>query len=372
MATNRFIMPGLNLHGAGCLADATAEIKARNVRKVLIVTDAGIEKVGLLDQVIMQLKKQQLEYSTFTEVKPNPTAASVDAGLAQLKSEHCDLVMSVGGGSPHDCAKAIALLATNGGNIRDFEGMDIPAKASLPLVAVNTTAGTAAEMTRFAVITCEKRHTKMAIINQHLTPSISVNDPLLMRDLPAHITAATGMDALTHAIEAYISTAANPLSDANAEKAISLIATYLPLSVADGQDIVAREMMAYAEFMAGMAFNNASVGYVHALAHQLGAVYDLPHGLCNALLLPHVMDYVEPECKERLQKVAELMRADTIQQALRRLRIQLEFPTSLAELGVKLDDIPKMAAMAADDISGLTSPKPAKLEDIAAIYQAAL
>ncbi len=200
----------------------------------------------------------------------------------RLKEGKCDFVVSLGGGSPHDCAKGIALCATNGGHIRDYEGVDRSAKPQLPLVAINTTAGTASEMTRFCIITDESRHVKMAIVDRNVTPLMSVNDPALMVAMPKGLTAATGMDALTHAIEAYVSTAATPITDACAIKAIELISANLRLAVRDGADLKARENMAYAQFLAGMAFNNASLGYVHAMAHQLGGFYDLPHGVCNA------------------------------------------------------------------------------------------
>jgi alcohol dehydrogenase len=182
------------------------------------------------------------------------------------------VVISLGGGSPHDCAKGIALVAVNGGKIQDYEGVDKSAKPQLPLVAINTTAGTASEMTRFCIITDESRHIKMAIVDKHTTPILSVNDPETMAGMPPSLTAATGMDALTHAIEAYVSTIATPITDACALKAISLIVAYLPRAVENGQDMEAREQMAYAQFLAGMAFNNASLGYVHAMAHTSWAV----------------------------------------------------------------------------------------------------
>ncbi|GAL34677.1 alcohol dehydrogenase [Vibrio maritimus] len=373
MTINKFVMPGVNFQGLGCLEEAIAEAKAQGAQKLLIVTDKGIEAAGVLAQVEDAINKLELAYVVHTDVQPNPTKANVMNGLAVLKDANCDFVMSLGGGSPHDCAKAIALLATNeGATIDDFVGFDVPGKNALPLIAINTTAGTAAEMTRFAVITCEDRHIKMPIVNQKLTPAISVNDPALMLGLPAHITAATGMDALTHAIEAYISIAASPLSDANAEKAISLIGEFLPRCVEHGKDAQAREMMAYAEFMAGMAFNNASVGYVHALAHQLGAVYNLPHGLCNALLLPHVLKFVQPSCKSRMAKVADLLGANDAATATAELAKRIGLPATLTELYVKEEDIEKMAKMAVEDVSALTSPRQASVEEVMAIYRAAM
>ena len=247
-------------------------------RKALIVTDKILGQIGVVARLTALLAEYDIESVVFDETKPNPTMTNVESGLAMIKAHGCDCVISLGGGSPHDCAKGIALVATNGGSIQDYEGVDCSARPQLPLIAINTTAGTASEMTRFCIITDEARQVKMAIIDKHVTPLMSVNDPELMLAKPAGLTAATGMDALTHAIEAYVSTAATPVTDASAVMAIQLIAKHLRTAVNQGDDLHAREQMAYAQFLAGMAFNNASLGYVHAMAHQLGGFYDLPHG----------------------------------------------------------------------------------------------
>src|SRR5471032_3475937 len=300
-----------------------------------------------------------------------------------LEANACDFVVSLGGGSPHDCAKGIALCATNGGQIRDYEGVDQSEKPQLPLVAINPTAGTASEMTSFCIITDETRHVKMAIVDRNVTPLLSVNDPALMVGMPKGLTAATGMDALTHAIEAYVSTAATPITDACAIKAIELISANLRLAVRDGSDMQARENMAYAQFLAGMAFNNASLGYVHAMAHQLGGFYDLPHGVCNAVLLPHVQSFNASVCAKRLSDVAKAMGLDTQHldheqgaavaiAAIRKLSSDVGIPSGLAELGVKADDIPTLAANAMKDACGFTNPRPAEQEQIEEIFHAAM
>lgn len=273
--TSAFFIPTVNLMGAGCLKDAADAIQSKGFKRGLIVTDVILNKIGVVKKVQTLLNQRSVESVVFDGTKPNPTIRNVNDGLALLKEHDCDFVISLGGGSPHDCAKGIALLATNGGTISDYEGVDRSAKSMLPLVAINTTAGTASEMTRFCIITDEERHIKMAIVDKHTTPLISVNDPELMLAKPASLTAATGMDALTHAVEAYVSIAATPITDAVAIKAIELIQANLRTAVSNGDDIHAREQMAYAQFMAGMAFNNASLGYVHAMAHQLGGFYDL-------------------------------------------------------------------------------------------------
>ncbi|ELX4164010.1 L-threonine dehydrogenase [Vibrio vulnificus] len=378
-----FFIPTVNLMGAGCLKDAADSIKAQGFTKGLIVTDKILNQIGVVKQVQDLLSERGVSAVVFDGTQPNPTISNVNAGLELLKQNDCDFVISLGGGSPHDCAKGIALVASNGGAIADYEGVDKSAKPMLPLIAINTTAGTASEMTRFCIITDEARHIKMAIVDKHTTPLISVNDPELMLAKPASLTAATGMDALTHAVEAYVSIAATPITDAVAIKAIELIQAHLRTAVAHGEDIEAREQMAYAQFMAGMAFNNASLGYVHAMAHQLGGFYDLPHGVCNAILLPHVQRYNAQVCPERLRDVAKAMGvnvegmsaeqgADAAIEAIVQLAKDVGIPTGIRELGAKLEDIPTLADNALKDACGFTNPKQATHEEISAIFDAAM
>ncbi|ELV8655640.1 TPA: L-threonine dehydrogenase [Vibrio vulnificus] len=378
-----FFIPTVNLMGAGCLKDAADSIKAQGFTKGLIVTDKILNQIGVVKQVQDLLSERHVETVVFDGTQPNPTIGNVNAGLALLKQNECDFVISLGGGSPHDCAKGIALVAANGGKIADYEGVDKSAKPMLPLIAINTTAGTASEMTRFCIITDEERHIKMAIVDKHTTPLISVNDPELMLAKPASLTAATGMDALTHAVEAYVSIAATPITDAVAIKAIELIQAHLRTAVAHGDDIEAREQMAYAQFMAGMAFNNASLGYVHAMAHQLGGFYDLPHGVCNAILLPHVQRYNAQVCPERLRDVAKAMGvnvegmsaeqgAEAAIDAIVTLAKDVGIPAGIRELGAKSEDIPTLADNALKDACGFTNPKQATHEEISAIFEAAM
>ncbi|HDY7907109.1 TPA: L-threonine dehydrogenase [Vibrio vulnificus] len=378
-----FFIPTVNLMGAGCLKDAADSIKAQGFTKGLIVTDKILNQIGVVKQVQDLLSERHVEAVVFDGTQPNPTIGNVNAGLALLKQNECDFVISLGGGSPHDCAKGIALVAANGGEIADYEGVDKSAKPMLPLIAINTTAGTASEMTRFCIITDEERHIKMAIVDKHTTPLISVNDPELMLAKPASLTAATGMDALTHAVEAYVSIAATPITDAVAIKAIELIQAHLRTAVAHGEDIEAREQMAYAQFMAGMAFNNASLGYVHAMAHQLGGFYDLPHGVCNAILLPHVQRYNAQVCPERLRDVAKAMGvnvegmsaeqgAEAAIDAIVALAKDVGIPAGIRELGAKLEDIPTLADNALKDACGFTNPKQATHEEISAIFEASM
>lgn len=382
MTQTAFYIPTVNLMGAGCLQDAVARIQSYGHTHALVVTDEVLSKIGVAAKVAGLLTAAGIRVTVFDRTHPNPTIGNVEAGLSLLRANGCDFVVSLGGGSPHDCAKGIALCAANGGGIADYEGVDKSAKAQLPLVAINTTAGTASEMTRFCIITDESRHVKMAIVDKHVTPLMSVNDPELMLAKPAGLTAATGMDALTHAVEAYVSTAATPITDACALKAVSLVSAHLRQAVAHGDDLAAREAMAYAQFLAGMAFNNASLGYVHAMAHQLGGFYDLPHGVCNAVLLPHVEAFNVHTSANRLKDVAAAMGVDVAGMsdadgaqaalaAIRKLSADIGIPTGLAQLGLKDADIPVLAANALKDACGLTNPRRADQADIEAIFRAA-
>ena len=380
MGVYKFFMPPVSVMGPKALEEAGKDIKELGFKKALIVTDKVLVEIKLVDKMTDVLKQHDIDFVVFDKTQPNPTTQNVEDGLALLQNEKCDFVISFGGGSPHDCAKGIALVATNGGNIKDYEGVDVSHKPQMPLVAVNTTAGTASEMTRFAIITDESRHIKMAIVDKNTTPIMAVNDPLLMIDMPKSLTAATGMDALTHAVEAYVSTIATPITDACALKAVELIAKHLRTAVENGEDELARDMMAYAEYLAGMAFNNASLGYVHAMAHQLGGFYDLPHGVCNAILLPRVQEFNLDAKACRLKDVAVAMGenvsglsdeegAKRAIEAILKLSKEIGIPSGLKELGAKEEDFNTLATNALKDACGATNPKKASLEDIIEIYR---
>lgn len=379
----KFFMTSISLMGADCLKDAGDQVGELGFKKALIVTDKVLGQIGIVKKVTDVLDNKNIEYAIYDETKPNPTVKNVNDGLALLKEKECDFVISLGGGSAHDCAKGIALLATNGGEIKDYEGVDKSKKPQLPMVGINTTAGTGSEMTLFAIITDEERHIKMALVDKHLTPIIAVNDPMLMLAMPKSLTAATGMDALTHAIEAYVSTSATPITDACAEKAIELISNYLVNAVENGQDVEARDMMAYAEYLAGMAFNNASLGYVHAMAHQLGGFYNLPHGVCNAILLPHVQEYNKATSASRLAKIAKIMGgniegltdeqgADLCIDMIKSLSQTIGIPEGLGVLGVKESDFETLATNALNDACSLTNPRKGNLEEVIAIFKKAI
>jgi len=384
-----FFIPSVTLIGIGAAKAIPEKIKALGGSKPLLVTDKGVVAVGICKQITDLLDGAGMPYVIYDETVPNPTDKNVHDGVEIYKKSGCDSLITLGGGSSHDCGKGIALVVANGGKINDYEGIDKSTKPLMPYVAVNTTAGTASEMTRFAVITDTSRHVKMAIADWRVTPGIAINDPVLMVGMPPRLTAATGMDALTHAVEAYVSTIANPLTDACAVECFKLVFKYLPKAVANGQDLEAREGMAFAEYLGGMAFNNASLGYVHAMAHQLGGFYNLPHGECNAILLPHVEKFNVIAKMEKFAAMAEYFgckteglstreAADLALDAIRKLSSDVGIPASLTEMGkfygkdVKASDIPTMTANAQKDICKFTNPRTATDKDVAAIYTEAL
>lgn len=283
-----FYVPSQNLIGRGVVKEIGSHIKELGHKKALLVTDHFIAGSDILPKVTAPLDAENIDYVAYSDVDPNPTVKNVEEGLAALKENACDFIISLGGGSPQDAASCISILATNGGRPQDYEGVNKSSKKGLPVVAINTTAGTSAEITINYVITDEERKVKMVMVDKNSLALISVNDPELMVSMPKSLIAATGMDALTHAIEALVTPGAYAATKKLSVGAIELIKEFLPRAVADGHDLEAREAMVNAIFLGGMAFNNAGLGYVHAMAHQLGAVYHLPHGVCCAMILPIV------------------------------------------------------------------------------------
>jgi len=379
-----FYIPTVTLMGIGAHKELGSRIKTLGGSKPLIVTDKGLTATGLTEKIVELIRQDTgIEAVVFDETIPNPTDRNVHDGLKVFQDNNCDMIISLGGGSSHDCGKGIGIVATNGGSIRDFEGMDRSSKPMPPFIAVNTTAGTASEMTRFCIITDTSRKVKMAIVDWRVTPNVAINDPLLMVGMPRALTAATGMDALTHAVEAYVSTIATPVTDACALKAIELVSQNLRAAVANGCDMEARNNMAYAEYLAGMAFNNASLGYVHAMAHQLGGFYDLPHGVCNAILLPHVQRFnlvakmsrfadIAVAMGEKIDNLSTRMAAEKALESIKLLSADVGIPGGLKELGVKEVDLQIMAENAQKDACCFTNPRLAMLVDVINIYERAL
>jgi alcohol dehydrogenase len=381
--TYGFFIPSVTLMGVGSANEVGAKAAELGAKKVMIVTDAGLNKMGVADKIAENIKAAGVEVLIYDGAEPNPTDKNVHDGVKVYVDNKCDFIVSLGGGSSHDCAKGIGLVTAGGGHIRDYEGVNKSTVAMTPLIAINTTAGTASEMTRFCIITNTDTHVKMAIVDWRVTPLVAIDDPVLMVGKPPALTAATGMDALTHAVEAYVSIIATPITDACAEKAIRLIADWLRPAVALGANLGARDMMCYAQYLAGMAFNNASLGYVHSMAHQLGGFYNLPHGVCNAILLPVVCEFNLIACTDRFADIATFMGVDTCGMtvteaaeagiaAIRELSSSIGIPAGLTDLDVKEADFKVMAENAKKDACQLTNPRSATLEQVIGIFKAAM
>ncbi|MEK4349066.1 iron-containing alcohol dehydrogenase [Paenibacillus sp. FSL P4-0184] len=380
MSTHVYYVPSINIMGKGCLQEIGPYIQELNLKKALVVTDKFLMKSGIAGKLLAVLDEAGIEYAIYDEVKPNPTCKNVHDGVDYLKAQNCDSLISIGGGSPQDTAKAIGILATNGGHIKEYEGVHKSKHKSLPIVAVNTTAGTSAEVTINYVITDEERKVKMVMVDKNSIATISVNDPELMVDKPAALTAATGMDALTHAIEALVTPGAYPVTDATALAAVEIIFANLARTVKNGHDIEAREQMVYAIFLGGLAFNNAGLGYVHAMAHQLGGVYDLPHGVCNAMLLPYVEEQNAKYVPEKFRAIAKAIGlnvesqtdkecADFVIESIKALSKEVGIPSKLSELGVDEVDLDLLAKNSMKDACAPGNPFIPTKEEVIALFK---
>lgn len=376
-------LPKLSIMGQGAVADSIEELVQQPINKPLIVTDNNLLDLGVLDSLFAALESKSIEYYVFNQVTPNPTASLVRAGYQAYLDNDCDCFIAVGGGSPVDCAKAIRIMSANPGDICDYNGIGKVVNAGGYFIAINTTAGTAAEMTSNSVITDEENKVKMVIIDAKQIPDVAVNDPDLMIGLPANITASTGMDSLTHAIESYVTPGAHTLTEPTALEAIKLIAKWLPVAVKDGADIEARDKLACAQFLAGMSFNSAGLGLVHAMAHQPGATHNLPHGVCNAILLPIVCEFNAAVSPERFRAIAESMGADTSKlndveaaslsvKKIRDLSELVGIPGGLAELGIVEDDIGGWIDKAMSDPCLGGNPRQPSPKDITELFKRAM
>nr|WP_207720261.1 iron-containing alcohol dehydrogenase [Clostridium butyricum] len=379
-----YLVPSVNFMGANSVSVVGERCKILGGKKALIVTDKFLKDMegGAVELTVKYLKEAGLDVVYYDGVEPNPKDVNVIEGLKIFKEENCDMIVTVGGGSSHDCGKGIGIAATHEGDLYDYAGIETLVNPLPPIVAVNTTAGTASELTRHCVLTNTKKKIKFVIVSWRNLPLVSINDPMLMVKKPAGLTAATGMDALTHAIEAYVSKDANPVTDASAIQAIKLISQNLRQAVALGENLKARENMAYASLLAGMAFNNANLGYVHAMAHQLGGLYDMAHGVANAMLLPHVERYNIISNPKKFADIAEFMgenisglsvmeAAEKAINAMFRLSEDVGIPKSLKEMGVKQEDFEHMAELALLDGNAFSNPRKGNAKDIINIFKAA-
>ncbi len=344
------------LSGAGSLQELPDKVKAAGVSKVLLVTDPGIVKVRLVEGLENSLKENDIQYALFDGVQPNPTIQNIEDGLKLYLSNGCNGIIAFGGGSPMDCAKTIGARVTNPKqSVSDMRGMFKVKKAIPPFFAVPTTAGTGSETTLAAVITDPETHEKFAIASFKLIPGVAILDPDLMIGLPPHITSTTGMDALTHAIEAYIGLHGTSFTNELAEKAVKLIFENLEEVYKDGSNLEKRNNMALASYYAGSAFTRCSVGYVHAIAHNLGGLYSVPHGLANAVILPYILEYSRKEAEGKLARLAVaggIGKADESPEVLsnrfiekvKSMNANMDIPTTIKELQEK--DIPLIAIRA--------------------------
>ena len=370
--------------GAGSRKVIAEEVAKRGYKKALVVTDKDLVKFGVARQVTDVLKAAGIPFEMFDEVKPNPTVKNVKNGIAAFKAAGADFIVAIGGGSSMDTSKAVGIIINNPefADVTSLEGVANTKKKSVPVIALPTTAGTAAEVTINYVITDEENVKKMVCVDPNDIPTLAIIDPELMLSMPRGLTAATGMDALTHAIEGLITLGAWEMSDMFEIKAIEMIAKWLPKAVENPSDIEARDGMATAQYIAGMAFSNVGLGLVHGMAHPLGAYYDIPHGVANALLLPFVMEYNKEAAKAKYRTIAEAMGVDTSAMdddqaaqaavdAVKALAVKVRIPQHLSELGVPESGLPTLAQAAFNDVCTPGNPRKAVVEEILEVYKKA-
>lgn len=376
-----FSIPTRIVFGEGAAAEAGRELAALGARKVLVVSDRGLARAGLVQPLCGVLEAAGLGHAAFLDVEANPSVETVEAGLVIFRAEGCDGLLAVGGGSPMDTAKAIGVLATNALGIRAYEGVGKVQNPIPPLIAVPTTVGTGSEVTFFAVVTDVQRQFKMPVVSPLLAPRVALLDPAMVAGLPASMVATTGMDALSHAVESFLSKLAQPFTDAQSLAAVELIgASFLPAVRGDRH---ARGQMLAASCLAGMGFTVARLGVCHALAHPLGAVFGVPHGAANAVLLPHSMAFNLTHAEARLARLAVALgvKTDALTQtqaasaAVERVAFlarEAGIPARLRDVGVTEDAIPHMAADAITSGNCAINPRPIVLEDLVALYNQAM
>ena len=362
----------------GCTPVALRELKDYyHCKKAFIVTDANLFEMGMCQQVIDQLTEMGIANSIFYDIRVDPQIQDAMKGLPAMHEFQPDVIIAIGGGSPIDVAKAVSILSANGGKIQDYNGYNKSKKRGTPIIAVNTTAGTGSECTRAYVVTDEETKTKMLMVDTNCLAHLALNDPMLMVGMPPSLTAATGIDALTHAIEAYICNTHTPYTDALSLEAVRLVSGSLRDAVRDGSNMDARTNMCWAEYMAGLAFSNAGLGLVHGIAHQLGGFYNIPHGLANAILLPRVLEYNRPYCMGRLATVAQAMgeKCDNLSvdqaskkaiEAVRRLCDDVKIP-KLCDTKFRMEDIDVLAEHALEDTATQTNIVRPTLDDVKTI-----
>ena len=371
--------------GAGCRETIAVEAIRRGFKKAFFVTDKDLIRFKVADKIIEVFEKNHIPYELFSDVKANPTIANVQHGVAAFKESGADFIVALGGGSSIDTAKGIGIVVNNPdfADVKSLEGVAATRYKAVPTFALPTTAGTAAEVTINYVIIDEDAKKKMVCVDPNDIPAVAIVDPELMYSMPKGLTAATGMDALTHAIESYITPGAWAMSDMFELKAIEMIAANLKAAVDNGNDVAAREAMSQAQYIAGMGFSNVGLGIVHSMAHPLGAHYDTPHGVANALLLPYVMEYnAESPAAPKYIHIAKAMGVNTdgttesegiraAVDAVRKLSLSIGIPQKLHEINVKEEDLHQLAVDAFNDVCTGGNPRPTSVEEIEALYRKA-
>jgi alcohol dehydrogenase len=372
-----FELPTRIEYGLGSTEKLAEFVNELGARKVLLVTDRGIEASGVLSAISDQLTDAHLEFEAFSDVESNPKDHNVHAGAKMARSVQADCLVAIGGGSPIDCAKAIAVLATHEGQVRDYEGRDKISGNVLPLIAIPTTAGTGSEVTFSAVITDTAEGFKFTVKHGCLAPKMAILDPQMTLTMPSGLTAATGMDALTHAIEGYTSRVSEPLADAAALFAIELVTKHLKIAVFEGKNMEARAGMLLGSVLAGIAFSHSDVGSVHCIAEALGGKYDTAHGVCNAVVLPAVMEYNMDYCRERYARIASAMGisyasveegARSAVEAVKQLAVDVALP-SFSSFGVNKKDVEELANKSFVNGSNIDNPRPMGKEDYLVLFK---
>lgn len=349
-----------------------------SARKVLVVTDKGIINHGWIDEITDILESKKYRYVMYSGVHPNPRASEVMEGAELYTRENCDVIVAIGGGSPMDCAKGIGIVTSNKREIKEFEGVDKVIMPSPPLICIPTTAGSAADVSQFAIISDRKRMVKMAIISKKLVPDVALIDPIPTTTVDKYMTTCTGFDILSHAMEAYVSNASSPITDLHSIEAIKLFSKNIESLIDDVKDLNLRGNMMLASLHAGLAFSNASLGLVHAMAHSLGGFKDLPHGECNALLLEHVVNFnfdSEPERYFKIGKalgISKLNDKSDLIEGIKQFKHVTGVNRTLREIGVEEEDIPLLAERAMNDPCIVTNPKIPQKSDVEEIFKNAL
>ncbi|WP_367568593.1 lactaldehyde reductase [Lacrimispora sp.] len=380
---NRIVLNETSYHGAGAIQEIPGEVKKRGFKKAFVTSDPDLIKFDITSKVTKILEENGLTYEIYSDIKPNPTIENVQNGVEAFKKSEADYIIAIGGGSSIDTSKAIGIIISNPefSDVRSLEGVAPTKDPSVPIIAVPTTAGTAAEVTINYVITDVEKKRKFVCVDPHDIPVVAVVDPDMMASMPKGLTAATGMDALTHAIEGYITKGANPITDMFNIKAVELIAKSLRGAVDNTPE--GREGMALGQYITGMGFSNCGLGIVHSMAHALGAVYDTPHGVGNAILLPTIMEFNANETGDKFRDIAKAMGVENTEkmtseeyrkaavEAVKKLSADVGIPADLKEI-VKEEDIQFLAESAVADACAPGNPKEASLEDIISLYRSLL